>query len=77
MYVCLCNGYRCDDIREVAREGAVTVRDAYEMLGDGLVCGRCEPTAQAILETEGQAGRSAVAQLKQETRLPERVLEKV
>lgn len=52
MYVCLCNAYRSHEIREVAREGAETVEDAYLMLGEGPCCGRCVSTAQAMINEE-------------------------
>ncbi len=55
MYVCLCNAYRSDEIREVAREGAETVDEAYLMLGDALCCRRCEATAQALINEERAA----------------------
>ncbi|MET4807493.1 (2Fe-2S)-binding protein [Limibacillus sp. MBR-115] len=52
MYVCLCNGYRCHEIREVAREGASSAEDAYLMLGEAACCRRCLPTAQALIDEE-------------------------
>ena len=52
MYVCICNGYRESELREVAREGAVTAEDAYLSLGDGPCCGRCLPLAQDIVDHE-------------------------
>lgn len=59
MYVCLCNGYRCHEVREVAREGARSVEEAYLMLGEGPCCGRCVATAQAMIDEE----RKGVSQL--------------
>ena len=33
MYVCLCNGYRESDLRDVARDGIAAAGDAYAALG--------------------------------------------
>lgn len=63
MYVCLCNGYRESEIRDVAREdGAVTAEDAYLTLGEGPCCGRCLPTAQDILDHEHSCRRAERAE---------------
>ncbi|WP_455372699.1 (2Fe-2S)-binding protein [Limibacillus halophilus] len=58
MYVCLCNGYRSHEVREVAREGARSVDEAYLMLGDGPCCGRCIATAQAMIDEEHAARKA-------------------
>lgn len=56
MYVCLCNGYREAEIREVALEGVASAADAYTALGNGPCCGRCLDCAQRILdEVRGDA----------------------
>lgn len=58
MYVCLCNGYRESELRELARRGFSLAEDAYRALGDGPSCGCCVDVAQQILDTErGQAAR--------------------
>ena len=50
MYVCICNGYRDSELREVASEGFRTVPEAYCALGNGPCCGKCIDVAQAILD---------------------------
>ena len=49
MYVCLCNGYRDREFREVAYEGISCAVEAYLALGDGPCCGRCLDCAQGII----------------------------
>ena len=50
MYVCLCNGYRESEIREVASEGISCATEAYLALGAGPCCGRCLPFAQQVID---------------------------
>jgi bacterioferritin-associated ferredoxin len=50
MYVCLCNGYRDEEIREVAREGLRCAREVYYTLGNGPCCGTCLDCAQDIVD---------------------------
>lgn len=50
MYVCLCNGYRDSELREMARQGYTVAEEAYLALGDGPCCGQCVDFAQAILD---------------------------
>lgn len=52
MFVCLCNGYRDKELREMAQEGVRDVDDAYERLGGGPKCRRCVTFAQDILNRE-------------------------
>ena len=57
MYVCLCNGYRESELRELARRGFSDAEDAYLALGDGPCCGSCVDVAQTIMDAErGQGG---------------------
>ena len=56
MYVCICNGYREAQIREVARQGVTAAADAYQALGQGPCCGRCIPFAQRILDDSRKDG---------------------
>lgn len=51
MYVCLCNGYRDAEIREVAREGLKCAREVYYALGNGPCCGSCLDCAQDIVDS--------------------------
>jgi|GEM_PF-1303533 len=50
MYVCLCNGYREDEIREVAEGGVRCAQEAYLTLGNGPCCGTCLDFAQQIVD---------------------------
>ncbi|MPY72654.1 MAG: ferredoxin [Alphaproteobacteria bacterium] len=52
MYVCLCNGYRDSELRELARRGFSDAEDAFLALGDGPCCGGCLDFAQTIMDTE-------------------------
>ena len=56
MYVCLCNGYREAELRELAHEGIDCAREAYTTLGNGPCCGRCLDFAQQIIDQS--CGRS-------------------
>lgn len=49
MYVCLCNGYRDDEIREVAESGVRCAQEVYLTLGNGPCCGTCLDCAQDIV----------------------------
>src|SRR3546814_15382530 len=42
MYVCLCNGYRDTEIREIAESGVRCAREVYLTLGNGPCCGTCQ-----------------------------------
>jgi bacterioferritin-associated ferredoxin len=57
MYVCICNGYRDAEIRDVARSGVQCARAAYETLGAGPRCGQCLEFAQTLIDE--QHGRCA------------------
>jgi len=50
MYVCLCNGYRDAEIREVAESGVRCAREVYLTLGNGPCCGTCLDCAQDIVD---------------------------
>lgn len=50
MYVCLCNGYRDAEIREVAESGLRCVEEVYLSLGNGPCCGNCLDFAQEIVD---------------------------
>lgn len=50
MYVCLCNAITDHDIREAVEEGAVHVSHLAERCGLGTGCGRCQDTAQQMID---------------------------
>ena len=56
MYVCLCNGYRESELRDMARQGHSVAEDAYRAMGEGPCCGCCVDFAQEILDEERAAG---------------------
>jgi bacterioferritin-associated ferredoxin len=50
MYVCMCNGYRCSDLKAAAQKGEKCARRAYFSLGGGPRCGRCLDLAQTLMD---------------------------
>ncbi|WP_081816751.1 (2Fe-2S)-binding protein [Fodinicurvata fenggangensis] len=52
MYVCLCNGFTCRDVRRSIEEGAGTVAQVYRAQGAKPNCGRCRETISDILTEE-------------------------
>ena len=50
MYVCICNGYRDAELRQLAHEGVSCAVEAYCSLGNGPCCGRCLDSAQQIID---------------------------
>ena len=60
MYVCLCNGYRESDLRDLAAQGVSCPIEAYTTLGNGPNCGQCLDYAQDIMD-EAQAGCARLA----------------
>ncbi len=65
MYVCLCNGYRESELRELARRGIADAEDAFLALGDGPCCGSCVDFAQTIIDTERRRPGSADDELEE------------
>lgn len=63
MYVCLCNGYRDEEIREVAREGLQCAREVYYALGNGPCCGACLDCAQDIVDSVHAPSAAAPRQI--------------
>lgn len=59
MYVCLCNGYRDAEIREVAESGLRCVKEVYLTLGNGPCCGSCLDFAQDIVDGVHDRGTPA------------------
>ncbi|MBC6440361.1 MAG: (2Fe-2S)-binding protein [Rhodospirillales bacterium] len=60
MYVCICNGYREDDVHEAAADGARYAEEVYYALGNGPCCGQCLEHAQEILDAiHGSKGTSS------------------
>lgn len=49
MYVCICNGHRDTEIRQVAAAGFTSARDIYAHLGKPPRCGRCLELADKLV----------------------------
>jgi bacterioferritin-associated ferredoxin len=49
MYICLCNAITDRQIAQAASMGARSPSDLAQHLGVGLCCGRCVPSATAVL----------------------------
>ena len=58
MYVCLCNGYRDSEIREVAESGVRCAQEVYLTLGNGPCCGTCLDCAQEIVDSVHTSGEA-------------------
>jgi bacterioferritin-associated ferredoxin len=71
MYVCLCNGYRDEEIREVAESGVRCAREAYLTLGNGPCCGTCLDCAQEIVDSVHAPSAPASPQQPQRRPQPE------
>lgn len=50
MYVCICNGHREADLRDIARRGVACANEAYRHLGGPPRCGRCLDLAQKVMD---------------------------
>jgi bacterioferritin-associated ferredoxin len=50
VYVCICNGYRERELRDVVLQGARNVKEAYRALGNDPCCGCCVEDAQSLIE---------------------------
>ncbi|MGI8943209.1 MAG: (2Fe-2S)-binding protein [Qipengyuania sp.] len=52
MIVCVCNAITEDELRELARSGAATPEDAYQLLGHEPQCGSCLTYAQQLIDEQ-------------------------
>jgi bacterioferritin-associated ferredoxin len=50
MYVCVCHAVTDKDIRKAVDRGACSLFDVQNELPVGSCCGRCEDTAQTVVE---------------------------
>ncbi len=55
MVVCVCNAIRERDVRDAARNGAISACQAYRALGCQAKCGQCVPFARTIIAQERAA----------------------
>lgn len=59
MYVCLCHGIRCRDVKDAAGQGACRAGDVFRHMACKPQCGRCLPTIRDMLQTGSGAGMRA------------------
>lgn len=52
MYVCLCKAVTDTQIREAVEDGAVHVSHLADSCGLGTGCGRCQETAQQMIDEQ-------------------------
>lgn len=50
MYVCICHAITEREIRQCAELGACSLNDLERCLGLGTNCGKCRPSAEALLQ---------------------------
>lgn len=49
MWVCLCHGIRCRDVKEAAGDGASRAGDVFRKFEVRVRCGKCVPTICNLL----------------------------
>ena len=52
MIVCVCNAITEDELLELARSGARSPEEAYQLLGQEPQCGSCLVYAQKLIDVE-------------------------
>ena len=50
MIVCVCNAITEDELRDLARSGARSPEEAYQLLGEEPQCGSCLCYAQELID---------------------------
>ena len=50
MIVCVCNAITEDELRDLARSGARSPEEAYQLLGNEPQCGSCLCHAQELID---------------------------
>lgn len=61
MWVCICHGIRCRDVKEVAGSGACRAGDVFRHFQVKPQCGRCLPTIRTLLQADRGDGGPARA----------------
>jgi len=51
MYVCLCKGVTCRQIKEAAGNGVFSMKGLAQQLGVATQCGKCGPLAKEVLQS--------------------------
>ena len=55
MYVCLCNGFTCSQVRCAGDSGARSPADVYRSLGCSMKCGKCALMITELLEERNKS----------------------
>jgi len=50
MFVCLCNGIKDTELRDLARNGVRKAEDAYREIGVEMHCEDCSEYVQAVID---------------------------
>jgi len=57
MYVCVCHGIRCRDVRAVAETGKCRAADVFRAFEARPQCGKCLATMTALLAPPAELSR--------------------
>lgn len=52
MWVCLCHGIRCRDVKDAAGNGASRAGDVFRKFEVKVRCGKCVPTISNLLSEQ-------------------------
>lgn len=52
MYVCICHGIRCRDVKEAAQKGIVQAEEVFRHFAVEPSCGRCLGTMCGMLDCQ-------------------------
>jgi bacterioferritin-associated ferredoxin len=69
MYVCVCHAVTDKDIRKAVDRGASSLFDVQNELPVGSCCGRCEQTAQGVVDEHLSRRRGGCSLLMSEAAL--------
>jgi bacterioferritin-associated ferredoxin len=61
MYVCVCSAVTDRQIHEAVDHGAASLCDVQSRLPVGMCCGRCQVTAQAVVDDYVRSSRKNAA----------------
>ena len=50
MYVCICKGITCGEIKQAVQNGACSMGEVRDLLGVGTQCGKCGKDAKALVK---------------------------
>ena len=52
MYVCICNGFTCKDVKKLRGAGVSKSGQVYKKLGCKMQCGKCLETIDSLLKED-------------------------